>query len=277
MKVLAVLCIAGGLHAQWSDPARGRKIAATVAAHGPPGSPVLIFFPGIGSGIEAYRRLLGSLSGYKVVFVQPQHSLKEWNNAGRLPAAAQMDFERRELKEWVKDGVFVLGRMKARAAGVLGHGAGGLAAAAACQVNPIFRACLNLDGETMGSPFVLDQPFDQPFLWLRPLRETAPSPTAAELKDRQMTRGEYESIMAKSGSASMWISRSVSTMVTLYAKDADHKSFSNGRAGTRAFGLATTVIQEFFDEHMKSRRSLLFSGYATGYSEVVYQQFMTMK
>ena len=182
LKTLVVLCIACSLQAQWTDPARHRTIGVTVAAHGPPGSPVLLFFPPTGSGIGAYRALLHSLSGYTVVFVQPQSSKKAWENAGKLPAAAQMAFERQELREWVKDGVFVLGRMKAATAGVLGHGAGGLAAAAACQLSPAFRACLSMDGETMGSPFVLDDPFDQPFLWLRPLRDAPLPPTAAELK-----------------------------------------------------------------------------------------------
>ncbi len=275
MKKLAILCLAGGLQAQWSDPARHRKIAVTVAAHGPQGSPLLLFFPATGYGIGSYQAFLRSLSGYTVVFVQPQYSMKAWKNAGKLTAAAQMEFERQEMREWVKDGVFVLGRMKASAAGVFGHGAGGIAAAAACQMSPAFRACLDLDGESMGSPFVLDDSFDQPFLLLRPLRDAPLPPTAAELKERKMTREEFDAILAKSGTAAMWKSRAVATMVTLHAKDADYESFTSRRAGTRAFALAIAVIQEFFDEHLKGHRSPLFSGYATGYPEVVYQQFRT--
>ncbi len=50
-----------------------------------------------------YQALLRSLSGYTVVFVQPQYSLQAWKNAGKLTAAAQMEFERQEMREWVKD------------------------------------------------------------------------------------------------------------------------------------------------------------------------------
>ena len=179
------------------------------------------------------------------------------------------------MREWVKDGLFILSRMKAATAGVFGHGAGGMAAAAACQISSAFRACLDMDGETMGSPFVLDLPFDQPFLWLRPLRVAPPPPTDAELKDRQITREEYDLIMSKSGLASMWKSRRIATVVTLYAKDAGYASFTGRGVGTRSFDLARTVIGEFFDEHLKGRKSPLFSGLTTGYAEVVYQQFRT--
>jgi hypothetical protein len=276
LNILAVLCIAGSLQAQWTDPARNRKIAVTVAAHGPQGSPVVLFFPAVGYGIGTYRAFLQSLSGYTVVFVQPQYALKAWQTAGKLSASAQLAFERQEMKEWVKDGLFVLGRMKVPTAGVLGHGAGGLAAAAACQLSREFHACLDMDGDSMGSPFLHDTPFDQPFLWLKPLRDAPVPPTAAELKDRQMTQAEYEAIMAKSGPAAMWKSRSIGTMVTLYAKDADHESFTSRRAGTRAFDLSVTVVQQFFDEQLRGRPSPLFGGYATGYPEIVFQQFRTL-
>ena len=178
MNILAIFCIVGSLQAQWTDSTRNRKISVTVAQSAA-GGPVLLFFPAVGSGIASYSALLRSPPGYTVVFVQPQYSLKAWANAGKLAAAAQLDFERQEMKDWVKDGLFALARMKAVPAGVFGHGAGGLAAASACQESPLFRACLNMDGETMGSPFVLNSLFEQPFLWLRPLRDATLPPSTA--------------------------------------------------------------------------------------------------
>jgi pimeloyl-ACP methyl ester carboxylesterase len=275
VNILLVLCFLHSANAQWVDPARNRKIAVTVIAQGRGSDPYLFFFPPPGAGVSDYRKLLQLLSGYTVVFVQPQYSRTAWENSRRLPVSRQIAFERQEMREWVKDGLFVLSRMKAASVGVFGHGAGGMAAAAACQISPAFRACLDMDGETMGSPFVLDIPFDQPFLWMRPLRVAPPTPTDAELRDRQMTREEYDSIMSKSGLASMWKSRRLATIVTLHAKDAGYDSFTGRGAGTRSFDLARTVIGEFFDEHLKGRKSPLFGGFATGYAEIVYQQFQT--
>ena len=277
MKILLVLCFVIGADAQWVDRARNRMIGVSVIRKARASDPILIFFPPPGAAVDDYRGMLQLLSGYTVLFVQPQYSRTAWKKSGGLTAAGQIDFQRREMREWAKDGLFVLARMKAVSAGVFGHGSGGMAVAAACQTSNAFCACLDLDGETMGSPFVLDRPFDQPFLWLRPLRAAPVPPTDTDLKDRQMTRDEYGAILSKSGVAAMWNSRRISTMVTLHAVDADYESFTGRRAGTRSFDLGRTVIQEFFDEHLKGRESPIFSGLATGYPEIVFQQFRTAR
>ncbi len=249
-------------------------LAAAIPAQPEP-APVLLFFPPPGAPAGAYRALLQSLSGYLVITVKPRSSVAEWRHAATLPASEQLAFERREVEKWVEDGLRALRKHGAKTAGVFGHGAGGLAAAAACQISSSFRACLNLDGEAMGSPFLLEASFDQPFLWLRPLRDPALAPTDAELKDRGMTRADYDLAMSKSGPSAMWKARRMATLVTLYAKDADYESFTSARAGTRSFTLGRTVMLAFFDEHLKGRRSALFAGFATGYPEVVFQQFVT--
>ena len=198
-----------------------------------------------------------------------------WEAAGRKSAADQIAFEQRAIKTWVKAGLSAPAMRNARAVGAFGHGAGGLATAAACQLSTAFQACLDMDGETLGSPFILDAPFDQPFLWLRPLSDPVVPPTDALIKVRGMARAEYDAILSKSGAVALWKARRIATMVTLYAPDADHESFTGKRAGTRSFSLATTVIRQFFDEHLKRRPSPLFDGSATGYPEIVFQQFRT--
>jgi len=238
---------------------------------------VLVFFPEPGARPRDYSALMAAYPGFRFVYVPSPASRKNWSEAGKLSAMDQLAFEKKAVADWVRAALAALKRQGINEAGAIGHGPGGLAAAAACQLSPAFRACLDIDGETLGSPFLLDAAFDQPFLWLKPLTDPVAPPTSAELKERGMTRGEYEEIMSRSGTAAMTRARRISTIVTLYAPDAGHRSILTERAGTRSFVLATAVIRDFFDEHLRGHESALFSGFGTGYPEIVFQQFFGRK
>ena len=138
-------------------------LAGCVAAESPV-EPVLLFFAAPGLRLKDYKPLLQAQSGYRVLLISSPASHAAWAAAGKKSAADQIEFEKQTIQDWVKAGLSTLTRLKVSSAGTFGHGAGGLAAAAACQMTHVFRACLDLDGETLGSPFLLDTPFDQPFL-----------------------------------------------------------------------------------------------------------------
>jgi predicted dienelactone hydrolase len=81
--------------------------------------------------------------------------------------------------------------------GALGHSAGGMAAALACQLDPRIRACLNQDGAMRNLPFERDsagRTLIQPFLYLT-RTYVRPVDSDSMLAVLQMTRAENDSLL----------------------------------------------------------------------------------
>jgi len=81
--------------------------------------------------------------------------------------------------------------------GALGHSAGGMAAALACQLDQRIRACLNQDGAMANLPFDRDsagRTMQQPFLYLT-RTYVRPADSDSMLKALEMTRAEGDSLL----------------------------------------------------------------------------------
>ncbi|MBI4420700.1 MAG: hypothetical protein HY560_07730 [Gemmatimonadetes bacterium] len=81
--------------------------------------------------------------------------------------------------------------------GALGHSAGGLMAARACQTDPRIRACLNQDGIASNLPFGRDasgRTMDQPFMYFGRREPPPPPPSDSQLVAWQMTLAEADSL-----------------------------------------------------------------------------------
>ena len=84
-----------------------------------------------------------------------------------------------------------------RRVGALGHSAGGMAAALACQLDQRIRACLNQDGAMANLPFDRDaagRTMQQPFLYLT-RKYVRPVDSDSMLKVLEMTRAENDSLL----------------------------------------------------------------------------------
>ena len=81
--------------------------------------------------------------------------------------------------------------------GALGHSAGGMAAALACQLDQRIRACLNQDGAMANLPFDRDsagRTISQPFMYLT-RTYVRPVDSDSMLKVLEMTRAENDSLL----------------------------------------------------------------------------------
>jgi len=81
--------------------------------------------------------------------------------------------------------------------GALGHSAGGMAAARACQLDTRIRACLNQDGAIRNLPFDRDSAgttMSQPFMYLT-RTYVRPVDSDSMLKVLEMTRAENDSLL----------------------------------------------------------------------------------
>src|SRR5262249_11155339 len=83
------------------------------------------------------------------------------------------------------------GRINLARIGIFGHSRGGLAAAMACQEDRQIKACLNMDGGTLGGPFYPDVKgpgVQQPFMWFIRFK---PEPSDEQLASWKMTREQW--------------------------------------------------------------------------------------
>jgi pimeloyl-ACP methyl ester carboxylesterase len=175
------------------------------------------------------------------------------------------------------------GRIDLTRIGIFGHSRGGLAAAMACQHDRRFKACLNMDGGTLGGPFYVDTtPPTQPFMWFIRFK---PEPSDEQLKTWNMTREMWNQYRDRVHSRVNGFFRSVkggSYRVTL--NGATHLSFSDNpllasdRLDDLAFRLRVARIVRdwtlaFFDTHLKNHPSQLLRGALTNYPEVTVERF----
>jgi hypothetical protein len=145
------------------------------------------------------------------------------------------------------------GLLNSQAAAV-GHSLGGLAAAKACERDPAFSACANLDGLSYSLPMHVEgdtMVATQPFLFLgKPI----PRLSDATLERAHKTRAQDDEIVARFAhrfEALMQSARAGSYRVIL--RDANHMSFAGGGNGAIAT-MVRAYLMAFLDKHMRGIR-----------------------
>ena len=165
--------------------------------------PVIVLSPGSGTNVEFYSALAEDLASHGYIVVGINHPYDVAAVALSDGTVAQyvlgpMDFQQRaaftadRIAQHVTDLRFALDQLEAlnaSGAGLLagrldldlvaavGHSIGGITAVQACEADPRFDACANLDGLQSGGPFSADEnptlPV-QPFLFLTKEEELHP-------------------------------------------------------------------------------------------------------
>ena len=139
-------------------------------------------------------------------------------------------------------------------AAAVGHSIGGLTAAKACERDPAFSACANLDGLSYSLPMHVEgdtMVATQPFLFLgKPI----PRLSDATLELEHMTRAQDDEIVARMAhrfDTLMQSAKAGSYRVIL--RDADHMNFAGG--GNGAISKAVRAyLMAFLDKHVRGIR-----------------------
>jgi hypothetical protein len=163
------------------------------------------------------------------------------------------------------------GRLDAAHIGALGHSAGGMAAALACQLDVRIKACLNQDGAMGNLPFDRDArgfTMSHPFLYLtRPYNR--PAVTDSLIASLQTTRAELMTHLdwIQSRPDSLFAEMPQGWRVTLRLAGMGHMGFSDEpliEAGTdstkrygtlRALRYVNAYTQAFFDKTLRGARN----------------------
>jgi len=175
------------------------------------------------------------------------------------------------------------GRIDPSRIGIFGHSRGGLATAMACQRDRRLKACLNMDGGTLGGPFYPDAMPEQPFMWFSRFK---PEPSDEQLLGWKMNRQQWDQNRDRTYSRVNGYFRAVpsgSYRVTL--NGAVHLTFSdfplfesNLDLETLAFRYRMTRIVRnytlaFFDRYLRNKKPELLTGASTDYPEVTLERF----
>jgi pimeloyl-ACP methyl ester carboxylesterase len=139
-------------------------------------------------------------------------------------------------------------------AAAVGHSLGGLTAGKACERDPAFSACANLDGLSYSLPMHVEgdtMVATQPFLFLgKPI----PRLSDATLEREHMTRAQDDEIVARFAhrfDALMQSAKAGSYRVIL--RDADHMNFAGGGNGAMAKAVRE-YLMAFLDKHVRGIR-----------------------
>jgi hypothetical protein len=161
-----------------------------------------------------------------------------------------------------------------RRIGALGHSAGGLTAAIACQSDPRIKACLNQDGVMHNLPFRRDplgQTMQQPFMYMgRPY--APPRLSDGHLASMEMSRAQADSLFHAIPAAQDSVLADLPAggfRVTLTGSWVTHMSFSDEpliqsmtdsakRAGAlAALGIVARYTRAFFDKTLRGNSSTI--------------------
>lgn len=184
------------------------------------------------------------------------------------------------------------GRLDLEQVGIFGHSVGGVAAGKACQVDPRFKACLNMDGLAAGQPFYPDEAGNGPaqpyMLMLKPL----PVPSDAQLAAWKTTREAWTTLQSDRLDSLLAHVASGSYMLT--ASGFSHQSFSDNplmypslpdslagmglRAGPAAYRqvqLTREYTLAFFDKHVAGNGPTLLDqpSISTAHPEISLERY----
>jgi dienelactone hydrolase len=268
---------AGGARRDAPPPTPAQRLAA-VQVHAIPGArlatsgtayPVLIMQPGWGRPVTDYSTLAEELAshGYIVFGVTPPLGTGPAEEIVAAWADAYVSL-RNQLEQVNRAdplGTFT-GRLDLTAVGLVGHSAGGAAAAEACRRDPRFKAGVDLDGYPAG-PVVsagLAQPFM--FIWSE-VPERLNPPRLQALRDteaiqRRLHRDGYQLII--SGARHF----NFSDYAVLDAPDVKTQVALGSIDGRRGLQITREYVRAFFDRYLKGSDEPLLEGGSPGYPEV---------
>lgn len=271
--------------------------------------PAVVFSPGASTSTFFYSSMIEELASHGYIVVGINHPYESLGVVFPDKRVAQYDesqvkdflpFVRQRIEVRAADASFVIdnltklnisspmfrGRINLADIGIFGHSRGGLAAAMACQHDRRFKACLNMDGGTLGGPFYADAnatPPTQPFMWFIRFK---PEPSDEQLLSFKMTRKQWNQNRDRVQSRVNGFFRSVkggSYRVTL--NGATHESFSDSPLLASNVDLDDLALRlriarivrdctlAFFDTHLKDRPKQLLGGALTNYPEMTVERF----
>jgi pimeloyl-ACP methyl ester carboxylesterase len=288
---------------------RGHAVTDAVIAASRYPYPVLIFSPGAGMSSLLYTSIIEELTSHGYIVVAIDHPFEAEpvvfpdKRVARYDESQVKDvlrFARERIEVRARDASFVIsklsmlnrsntmfrGRINLARIGIFGHSRGGLAAAMACQEDQQIKACLNMDGGTLGGPFYPDAKgpgIQQPFMWFIRFK---PEPSDEQLASWKITREQWnqnrDRIESRVNGYFQNI-RSVSYRVTL--SGATHETFSDVPLLSSKIDLQTSafharllrIVREitlaFFDRNLRNQRQQLLNGALRDYPEVTLEQF----
>ncbi len=197
--------------------------------------PVLIFSHGFGETGLIYSLMLEDLASHGYIIFSIEHpydayavafpdgrvvpfASEKWDEARKVQGGSAK-YQNEQIPIRASDILFVINQVnllskeKSKSIfgnhldlekiGVFGHSLGGMAAARACQLTTLIHACINLDAEFRGPPYVEYSPNDpikQPFLFFVSQHSLYISkhilpPTNEDLTNMKLTRRVYDSLM----------------------------------------------------------------------------------
>lgn len=285
---------------------RSHAVADAAIAPGRDRYPVLIFSPGGGVSAYFYSAVIEELVSHGYIVAAIDHTFESQQvvfpkdrivvyNESEVKDVLRFARERIEVR--AADASFVInhlakfnttpnrfrGRIDLARIGIFGHSRGGLAAPMACHRDARFKACLNMDGGTLGGPFYPDSVPKQPFMsFVRSKTE----PTDEQLVGFKMTRPQWNQNRDRIFSRVNGSFRKVASgsyRVTLAG--AIHLTFSDVPSFTPNIDLETLASRfrmirivrsytlAFFDRNLKKENPQLLQGGSSDYPEITIEQF----
>lgn len=257
--------------------------------------PLIVLSPGHGMNATWYTALIEDLVSHGYIVAAVDHPFQSKAIAyadGRVVSVVETDpklamdpsaFEqsyRERVDRRAEDLAFVLnqlqsldsgegtnrfvGRFDLEKVGVIGHSIGGVAAAAAAQRDPRFKAIVNLDGHLLGLPFAADELGKGPAQPLLELTDGSPPPTDEQLAEWKTTRADFDKAQERIDGA-MRSGAGGSIRVSL--DGTTHETFSDNalwlptaRDDRRHhMELVRSYVREFFDSSLRGKSSSLLA------------------
>ena len=267
---------------------------------------VVIFSPGAGMSGFLYSAVIEELASHGYIVAAIDHPFEAQQVVFPNQRIARYDesqvkdvlrFARERIEVRAADASFVInqliklntspgmfrGRINLARIGIFGHSRGGLAAVMACHQDQRFKACLNMDGGTLGGPFYPDANPRQPFMWFIRFK---PEPSDDQLLSWKMTRQQWNQNRDRIESrVNGYFQKITSGSYRVTLNDATHMTFSDLPLFQSKLDLETLAFRyrmmrivrnytlSFFDRHLKNQKPQLLSGGSNEYPEVTVESF----
>ncbi|HEX6553313.1 MAG TPA: hypothetical protein VF026_11165 [Ktedonobacteraceae bacterium] len=284
--------------------------------------PVVLFSPGIGVLPLEYTSLVEDLAshGYVVAMISPTYSVAAtvfpdgrvaliseagFRSENEPPGTsdAQTNKDRNAIGSvWVADARFTLdqltklnaddpllkGHLNLAEVGMYGHSFGGATAAEVCQIDPRFKACLNMDGTAFS--MTNSSQIRQPFMWMA---SDYSQVTDSLLQQVHLTRAEFNAKIQQRDQQRETFVHSLKQGYVFVLKGSTHNTYITDEAligstmvgsvvpglkdglatidGTRAVTVIDAYVSAFFGLFLKHQDTPLLKGDVSAYPEVELQ------
>lgn len=280
-------------------------------------APVIFFSHGMGMIPQVYTTQIEDLVSHGYIVVALSHSYDAWlvsfTDGREIPFETKqrssagsteeqhIAYENQRIEWWAEDIRFALDQLviisrtknpnipfarhlDLTKVGVMGHSAGGRAAARACQLDTRIKSCADQDGVAMMQPFYVKADgmgMKQPFLLFERVRGVAPS--EADATSLGMTLSELNELVnrLRQNKKTALASTGGSYHVLLQFDSSSHMSFSDlpllqaknsieAAAATRLLQVTCRYTREFFDKTLRNISAPLYdSGRRLNYIDLV--------